>query len=191
MYWWSYIYHLTKWYELIDSIIIVLRKSKKGLSYLHVLHHAGMLMMVDLWFYAGFGALWGPPMVNSMVHVIMYLYYGMTALGHRWKLRNYITIIQLIQFSLGGIYFLIYLPGRLFFNLDANGNLIIMCVSCFVDLYIFYLFFDFYKKEYVEKKNNIKGKKKEENKREMGKMEEGRIKKEGGFSSFSSSENDK
>ena len=148
VYWWSYIYHLTKYYELIDSVIIVLRKPAKGLTHLHVLHHMLMMMMVAWWFAADFGAVWMPAFFNSFVHIIMYLYYGMNSLGMRWKIRSWITSIQLVQFIMGVVYFVIYIPGRVFFNMDASGNLYIMTVSSFVDMYFFWLFYDFYKKEY-------------------------------------------
>ena len=154
LYFWSYIYHLTKYYELIDTYIIILRKPAKGLTYLHVLHHTLMMMMVAWWFAADFGAVWIPPLFNSAVHVLMYLYYGMNSLGKRWKLRNYLTGIQILQFITGAVYFVIYLPGRMFFDMNVNGNLVIMSASCCVDLYFFYLFADFYQREYKNKKKS-------------------------------------
>ncbi|KAH7822679.1 fatty acid elongase [Monocercomonoides exilis] len=152
LYWWCYVYHLSKWYELIDSFIIVLKKSQKGLTFLHVLHHSGMMMMVVSWFAANFNTVWFPCAFNSIVHVVMYLYYGMSSLGHRWRLRHYITTFQLVQFSSGAVYFALYIPGRLFFGTDCSGNLFIMSIGCLVDLYFFYLFYDFYQTEYKLKK---------------------------------------
>ncbi|KAH7825676.1 putative fatty acid elongase [Monocercomonoides exilis] len=152
IYWWCYVYLLSKWYELIDTWIIILRKAQKGVTYLHVLHHSGMLMMVTSWFAANFGALWLPAFLNSLVHVVMYLYYGCATLGIRWRLRNYITIIQLIQFFIGIVYFAIFIPGRMFFGLNASGNLLMMILNSVADAYFFYLFYDFYQQSYKNKK---------------------------------------
>lgn len=144
LYFWGWIYHCTKFYELIDTYLIVLRKNQKGLTYLHVLHHSAMLFLVLEWFYGGFAFLWFPVVVNSGVHVVMYFYYSLVSIGIRFKYKNMITIIQLLQFFFGGIYFLCWLPGRLFFNINCSGNFFVVAGAAFFDLYYLYLFLDFY-----------------------------------------------
>ncbi|KAK2948179.1 putative Elongation of very long chain fatty acids protein F [Blattamonas nauphoetae] len=148
VYWWCYIYGVTKWIELIDTWIILVRKAKKGITFLHVFHHSGMLTLPFLWFEAKFGAIWMPCMLNSFVHVIMYYYYGLASLGKRSRIRRYITLIQLIQFSLGLLYFLWFIPAKLFFRVDCSGNTPFMIFCCFLDGFFFYLFYDFYITEY-------------------------------------------
>ncbi|RWS12778.1 elongation of very long chain fatty acids protein-like protein [Dinothrombium tinctorium] len=96
---------LTKYIEFTDTIFFVLRKKQNQISNLHVIHHS--LVPITVWVgmkYApgGNNALF--PVLNSFVHSIMYLYYGLSAFGPRihkylwWK--RYLTTIQLIQFVL-------------------------------------------------------------------------------------------
>lgn len=47
IFFWSYIYYLSKFYELLDTVILVLRK--KPLSFLHVYHHSFVVIMCWLW----------------------------------------------------------------------------------------------------------------------------------------------
>ena len=159
LYFWTYIYLLTKLYELVDSWIIILKKPAKGLTYLHVYHHTIMLIMPTWMYAADYGAIWLLTFINSFVHVIMYLYYGMSALGHKWRLRRYITVIQIIQFGCGLTYFLVYYIGKFLFHADFAGNDLIMFMTLFCDAYFFYLFSDFYKGAYNKKGGAEKDKK--------------------------------
>ncbi|CAH2107718.1 unnamed protein product [Euphydryas editha] len=98
-----WMYFAAKVSELLDTVFFVLRKKDKQITFLHIYHHSSMLVttwaLLKYWpletlFFIGF--------INSLIHVFMYLYYGLTALGPRvskyvfWK--KYITQIQMIQF---------------------------------------------------------------------------------------------
>lgn len=100
--WW---YYFSKLIELLDTIFFMLRKKSRQITVLHVYHHSTMPI---LWW---IGVKWVPggqsffgAMLNSGIHVIMYAYYGLAALGPSmqqylwWK--KYITMLQLTQFSL-------------------------------------------------------------------------------------------
>lgn len=155
LYFWCLIYHAQKWYDLIDTYLIVLMKSKKGLSFLHVYHHAVMLMLTNECFAMDFCAIWLPCFCNCVVHVVMYFYYALNCLGVRWKNRHYITILQLIQFGVIASYFIFFfLPGRFIFKINCSGNLWMCVVSFFVDLFFAYLFLDFYLKTFKKKKSD-------------------------------------
>ncbi|KXJ27022.1 Elongation of very long chain fatty acids protein 4 [Exaiptasia diaphana] len=98
-----YIYYLSKFVEYFDTFFFILRKKNNQVTFLHVYHHATMCLlwwMVCKWIAGGlsyFGAT-----VNSFIHIIMYLYYGLSAMGPTvrkylwWK--KYLTKMQLIQF---------------------------------------------------------------------------------------------
>ncbi|XP_056149840.1 ELOVL fatty acid elongase 8a [Lampris incognitus] len=98
--WWFYI---SKVIELSDSIFFILRKKNSQLTFLHVYHHATMIF--NWWAgvkYVAGGQSFLIGLINSLVHVLMYLYYGLAALGPHmakylwWK--RYLTSLQLLQF---------------------------------------------------------------------------------------------
>lgn len=99
--WW---YYFSKLIEFMDTFFFILRKNNHQITFLHIYHHATMLNIwwfVMNWIPCGhsyFGAS-----LNSFVHVVMYSYYGLSAIPAMrpylwWK--KYITQLQLIQFFL-------------------------------------------------------------------------------------------
>ncbi|KAJ8393198.1 hypothetical protein AAFF_G00062700 [Aldrovandia affinis] len=99
--WW---YYFSKLIEFMDTFFFILRKNNHQISFLHVYHHASMLNIwwfVMNWVPCGhsyFGAS-----LNSFIHVLMYSYYGLSAIPavrpYLWW-KKYITQGQLIQFVL-------------------------------------------------------------------------------------------
>eukprot|EP00731_Ephydatia_muelleri_P006067 Em0003g315a len=98
-----WLYFLSKIIEFLDTFFFILRKKDDQITFLHVYHHSTMVMiwwMVTKWY--GGGNSFFSAMLNSFVHVVMYTYYLLSALGPRvrkylwWK--KYLTGMQLIQF---------------------------------------------------------------------------------------------
>ncbi|CAK1603822.1 unnamed protein product [Parnassius mnemosyne] len=98
-----WLYFAAKVTELLDTVFFVLRKKDNQISFLHLYHHS--IMMIGTWtilkywpshtlIFIGF--------LNSLVHVFMYTYYGLSALGPNvakylfWK--KHMTTFQLVQF---------------------------------------------------------------------------------------------
>ncbi|KAJ1912320.1 Fatty acyl-CoA elongase/Polyunsaturated fatty acid specific elongation enzyme [Mycoemilia scoparia] len=93
-----YLFYLSKWYEFLDTIFLVLKK--KPLQFLHVYHHA-MTMCLMFTQIEGMNVVsWGPTVLNLAVHVVMYYYYFLASRGKRVWWKKYITIIQITQFVL-------------------------------------------------------------------------------------------
>ncbi|XP_063702729.1 very long chain fatty acid elongase 4-like [Culicoides brevitarsis] len=101
--WWFY---FSKLLEFCDTFFFILRKKSDQLSFLHFYHHSTMFFFWWIgikWVPAGSTFL--PAMGNSLIHVLMYTYYGLSVLGPKvakflwWK--KYLTIIQMIQFATG------------------------------------------------------------------------------------------
>ncbi|KAJ3277800.1 hypothetical protein HDU76_010171 [Blyttiomyces sp. JEL0837] len=69
-----YIYYISKFYELLDTVILVLKK--KPLIFLHWYHHAIVILMV--WTWLQYGILFSSlgMMANTLVHVFMRSYLG-------------------------------------------------------------------------------------------------------------------
>jgi len=107
LFYWSYIFYLSKFYEFVDSFLLVLKK--KELIFLHMWHH--LIMPFVCW--AGLEgkwamALWTSTFWNSFVHVLMYYYYAVATIGvHPWW-KKHLTALQIYQFVSGVVYTSIY-----------------------------------------------------------------------------------
>lgn len=97
-----YIYFLAKLTELLDTVFFVLRKKDSQISFLHLYHHTVMPLIswgCTKYFPGGHGTFIG--VVNSFVHIIMYSYYMMAAMGPKYQKylwwKKYITTLQLVK----------------------------------------------------------------------------------------------
>nr|WPT09941.1 elongation of very long chain fatty acids 2/5 protein [Namalycastis rhodochorde] len=97
--WW---YFFSKAIEFMDTVLMVLRKKNNQITFLHVFHHATML---NIWWWVVIfipgGCSWFGACLNSLIHVFMYTYYGLSAIPSlREKLwwKKYLTRMQLMQF---------------------------------------------------------------------------------------------
>jgi len=107
LFYWSYVFYLSKFYELIDSFLLVLKK--KPLIFLHVFHH--FVMPFVCW--AGLEgkwcmALWTSAFWNSLVHILMYYYYAVSTIGYSPWWKKHLTGLQIYQFVSGVFYTAIY-----------------------------------------------------------------------------------
>ncbi|XP_014216163.1 elongation of very long chain fatty acids protein 4-like [Copidosoma floridanum] len=90
--------------DLIETVIFVLRKKNRQISFLHLYHHASTIAVthISVKHYPG-GMVTFPIVLNSTVHVIMYTYYLLSSQGPKVQkiinpIKPYITIIQMVQF---------------------------------------------------------------------------------------------
>jgi len=147
----GYVYFLTKIVDFADTIFFVLRKKYHQASFLHVFHHGVMPVMscVGLKFYpAGYSGFL--PLINILVHAIMYAYYALACAGeemkkHLWW-KKYITQVQMVQFIL--VFFhstnAILRPGC--------WPMILAVAEAVHAVLFFYMFFSFYKRCYWNKR---------------------------------------
>lgn len=98
---WVYMFHLSKLFELGDTVFLVLRK--RPVIFLHWYHHASVLLYTWLTYPMDTAPLrWGVGM-NFTVHAVMYTYYTLRAAGYtfpKW-LPPIITSMQILQFVVG------------------------------------------------------------------------------------------
>lgn len=75
------------------------RRKPEQVTFLHAYHHGTMFVIwwIGAKFVAG-GQSISPIIVNSFVHIIMYTYYLLAALGISVWWKRYITQLQLAQF---------------------------------------------------------------------------------------------
>uniref|UniRef100_A0A8C2Z2H4 Elongation of very long chain fatty acids protein n=1 Tax=Cyclopterus lumpus TaxID=8103 RepID=A0A8C2Z2H4_CYCLU len=146
--WWFY---FSKVIELSDTIFFILRKKNSQLTFLHVYHHATMIF--NWWAgvkYVAGGQSFLIGLINSLVHVVMYLYYGLAAVGPSvskylwWK--RYLTSLQLLQF----VTVTIHTTYNLFADcgFPDSMNIVVLVYS----LSLIALFSNFYYHSYLAKK---------------------------------------
>lgn len=98
--WW---YYFSKFTEFFDTIFFILRKKYAQVSTLHVIHHG--VMPFSVWMglkFAPGGHSTFFALLNTFVHIIMYFYYMVAAMGSEYQKylwwKKYLTSFQMIQF---------------------------------------------------------------------------------------------
>lgn len=146
-----YVYFLAKISELLDTVFFVLRKRDRQMTFLHLYHHTVMPMIswgTTKYYPGGHGTFIG--LINSFVHIIMYAYYLLSALGPKvqkylwWK--KYITNMQMIQFCMAFIH-----QTQLLYT-DCGYPRWSVCFTLPNAVFFYFLFNDFYQKSYKKKK---------------------------------------
>ncbi|CAI9725162.1 of very long chain fatty acids 7 [Octopus vulgaris] len=150
----SWLFFFSKFIEFFDTLFFILRKKFGHISFLHVFHHGALPFM---WWFGvkfvpgGFGTFHA--MINSFIHLIMYTYYGLAAMGPKFQKylwwKKYLTTLQLIQF----IAMLVHSIQLLF--IECNYPVIFAKAITANALMMLVLFGDFYWKEYFKKKPTV------------------------------------
>ncbi|XP_032260265.1 very long chain fatty acid elongase 7 isoform X1 [Halichoerus grypus] len=146
-----WLYYFSKFIELLDTIFFVLRKKSSQVTFLHVFHHT--IMPWTWWFgvkFAAGGLGTFHAFLNTAVHVVMYSYYGLSAMGPAFQKylwwKKYLTLLQLAQFTIVTIHI-----GQFFFMEDCKYQFpvflyIIMSYGCIFLL----LFLHFWYRAYTK-----------------------------------------
>eukprot|EP00232_Nephroselmis_pyriformis_P017815 CAMPEP_0182884650 /NCGR_PEP_ID=MMETSP0034_2-20130328/19129_1 /TAXON_ID=156128 /ORGANISM="Nephroselmis pyriformis, Strain CCMP717" /LENGTH=274 /DNA_ID=CAMNT_0025017865 /DNA_START=8 /DNA_END=829 /DNA_ORIENTATION=- len=151
-----WVHYVSKAYEFVDTLIMILKKNNRQVTFLHVYHHATTFFPV--WFavvkYGPGGEAWFCCFLNSLVHVFMYGYYFSASVGYPFTfIKKYITQFQMVQFLL----FIAQSVYMLFVTDCYRPRLspYMLLVQCII---FFALFFNFYVKNYSKKGGKGKGK---------------------------------
>ncbi|XP_043282372.1 elongation of very long chain fatty acids protein AAEL008004-like [Venturia canescens] len=145
-----WLYYISKFIEFADTIFFVLRKKNNQITTLHVIHHG--VVPFSVWFGVKFtpggqSTFFG--MLNVFVHIWMYGYYFLAALGPSvqrylwWK--KYLTTLQIVQFVLVVIH-----SGQLLFIDCDYPKAFVWWIGMHACLF-FFLFRSFYMEAYVKK----------------------------------------
>lgn len=145
-----YVYYISKLSEFMDTVFFVLRKKKSQITWLHLYHHS--LTPLEAWvlvkFIAGGNATF-PNILNNFVHVCMYFYYMMSAMGPQYQKylwwKKYMTELQIVQFILCIAHTIRALCSDCRFPIFVSGLLLINASIFFV------LFMNFYIQAYKNK----------------------------------------
>ncbi|CAG8434379.1 1366_t:CDS:2 [Diversispora eburnea] len=162
-----YLNYLIKWWELLDTIFLVLKKKK--LEFLHVYHHSMTIILCYTQLRGRTSVSWVPITLNLIVHVFMYYYYFRTAGGARIWWKKYLTTMQITQFiiDLGFVYFCSYTyftstywPWMPNFG-SCAGEENAAFFGCGILSSYLLLFIGFYQKTYNARKPSVKENKKD------------------------------
>ena len=102
-----YIFYVSKLYEYLDTYIMLLKGNLKQVSFLHVYHHLSIsLIWWAIAYSAPGGDAWYSAALNSLVHVVMYMYYylmGKSSADPTFRKKylwwgKYLTSFQMTQF---------------------------------------------------------------------------------------------
>ncbi|KAH8020956.1 hypothetical protein HPB51_010346 [Rhipicephalus microplus] len=153
--------HLNYWYvyvriaDFLDTFFFVARKKFSQISALHVIHH--FLVVLSGWVWLNFGnegqGILGL-IINQAVHVIMYTYYFLAALGPAvqpylwWK--KYLTRLQIAQF----IFVVVHFTVPIFYDCGYPKALALFGIAQL--LLGLALFINFYVQTYIRKKGASK-----------------------------------
>lgn len=146
--WW---YYFSKFTEFFDTIFFVLRKKNEHVSTLHVIHHGVMPMSV--WFGVkftpgGHSTFFG--LINTFVHIVMYTYYLLSALGPHYQKylwwKKYLTTFQMVQFVVIMVH-----AFQLLFTECNYPRAFVWFIGMHAVMF-FFLFNEFYKQAYQKKR---------------------------------------
>lgn len=70
----------------------------KKLTFLHVFHHATVVIMAWLWLHTAQSLQTIALLTNTFVHVVMYYYYYRSSIGSPPRWKKVVTNIQIVQF---------------------------------------------------------------------------------------------
>jgi len=151
VFFWSYMFYLSKYYEFLDTIFIILKK--KELTFLHVYHHCLTASLCWIGMDTFTTNQWIGIVLNTFIHVCMYYYYLMATIGKSVWWKKYLTTMQMIQFCIvmfGLIYWLILEYQNQ--PVGCNGELWSVGVCFFGQVTFLILFYNFYSHTYKGKK---------------------------------------
>lgn len=150
--WW---YYFSKFTEFMDTLFFILRKKSSHVSTLHVIHHG--CMPFSVWM----GVKFAPgghstffALLNAFVHIVMYFYYMVAAMGPKYQKfiwwKKYLTTFQMVQFVL-----IFSHQFQLLFTECNYPKSFMIWIGLHGVMFLF-LFSDFYKVKYPSDKKAVK-----------------------------------
>jgi len=156
LYFYYYVNYVFKYVELFDTVLLALRGRET--AFLHVYHHAATLVLCWsnlLWQSC---VQWVPISINLGIHVVMYLYFGLHALGFDCWWKKYLTMMQIVQFVAAVAACLFVLSSRILYDFGVpftyrcHGDYFGACFGVAILLSYLYLFIVFYRSNYKDKR---------------------------------------
>ncbi len=144
-------FYMTKYYELTDTLILMLRG--KRITSLHTYHHAGVILCMWHLFNARLFGTWVFVWLNSGVHLVVYEYYLLVTckLPAVARIKRLVTRLQIAQFLVGTMLGLGYVWLKCDSEFSDELKFWQSLAQCHFFLYVIGLvlgFLNFYQKTY-------------------------------------------
>jgi len=149
LYFWTNVFYLSKFYELLDTLFLVVER--KPPIFLHVWHHTSVIVLVCKSVQHSLLFAWWTGLNNCFVHIFMYYYYCMRSLNREVWWRQYITKAQIVQFLIDALTSVPFVYYRMTGN-NCSGTWASWAGGNFVGLSFFILFVKFFNDNYKQKK---------------------------------------
>ena len=153
-----YIFML-KTFDYTETVLFVLRKKTRQVSFLHLYHHVSSSMLS--WMFAKYfahGMSASLMVFNAPMHMIMYTYYLLSSFGPKIQsyvqpMKRIITTLQMVQFW----WFLLLISQSLSASCHKLYPAAVICggimaVNLIINILLFY---NFYKTSYGSKENKV------------------------------------
>ena len=98
LWFWSYLYYLSKYYELLDTLLQILRGRYPPHYFLHAYHHGAVILMSWVWINYSASMQFIGILFNTAVHVVMYYYFYLKSHNIEPKWKKFVTLFQIVQF---------------------------------------------------------------------------------------------
>lgn len=159
----GYLFYLSKYYEILDTVIILLKGRPSSL--LQSYHHSGAILC--MWSGIRFmsSPIWIFVVFNSFIHSLMYGYFSLSCLKIRvpnW-FKQSLTSLQITQFVIGGSLAVVHLFVKYYDYLSGTYNSCVATSEQALAVYmnVFYLapltllFAAFYVESYKNKRLSL------------------------------------
>jgi len=143
---WCNIFYYSKYYELLDTVLIVL--CKKPLTFLHVYHHAVIIILCLLMMQQRIMFFYSGVIVNALVHSFMYYYYSVSSCGMEVSWKKHLTKGQMIQFVWGVTTFW---PMFFVCSLHDDRSVFVWYFNQIVLFSFLFLFLQFFNRTYSDR----------------------------------------
>ncbi|XP_016453718.1 uncharacterized protein LOC107778053 [Nicotiana tabacum] len=153
VFFWAYVFYLSKILEFIDTLLIILSSSRsRRLSFLHVYHHAMVPLLCYMTIKNSQSMLHIGVITNASVHVLMYAYYFLSAIGKRPWWKKLVTDVQIVQF----MFCFVCLGAVIYYHLTSEfgcSGIGVWFFTISFNVSLLALFLNFHFKTYA---NNVK-----------------------------------
>lgn len=154
MLFWAYLFAISKYLELVDTLFLIVKNPERDVPFLHWYHHFTVLLFTWYSVHYRFGTGGAFLSVNAFVHTVMYFYYFLKELNFDPSIVALpITIIQISQ-MVAGIYFVyVWAYMKYSVQLDCTCHKPVEILASAVVMYgsYLYLFLKYFVRRYILK----------------------------------------